>query len=116
MAYSEYFTYGVRDIILRLGQEKHPNGRVSSAPWRRKHIAALIKNAGFPHPLPSGSRLTVCNRSRWLREAVDQWFEGQNTPEGLAAAHAAAAREAAADMDGRAGNLKLIQGGRAHAA
>lgn len=116
-------TYGVGDLVRRLGQEQHGT-RPRSIHWQLGYIADLIANCGFPPPLPlrirdreSGAhRLTndVQRASRWQRGAVDQWFEDQ-LPPGTGAGDAAEQRAGEAIMDERARQLGLhmVDGGRA---
>lgn len=115
-------TYGVGDLVRRLGQEQH-GARPRSLAWQLSYIADLITNCGFPKPLPLRIRdrntgehrisTHVQRASRWQRAAVDQWFEDQ-LPPGTGAGDAAEQRAGEAIMDERARaiGLHLVDGGR----
>jgi hypothetical protein len=116
-------TYGVGDIVRRLGQEQHGT-RVRSLNWQLGYIRDLIAQARFPQPLPlpirdraTGTRTLsadVHRGSRWPRQLVDQWFEDL-LPPGAGAADAAEQRAGEAIMDERARalGLHMIDGGAA---
>ena len=103
-------------IRRRLGREDYGDGRLVT------YVSKLIEKAGFPKPLPHMSTRKVeliehvTNNSRWLRPAVDQWFDDFLPPEAVAAMDAAAMSAAASDMDEAAktlGSLRVV-GGRDH--
>lgn len=77
-------------------------------------VTELIDKKGFPPPLPAYSARRVVEHvikhSRWIRVAVDTWFDNFLPPEASAAIDAAAMAAAAADMDDRAGHLRLVGG------
>jgi len=116
-------TYGVGDIIRRLGQDYYGT-RPRSITWQLAYLRDLIAQASFPQPLPlpirdrvSGGRILtsdVHRTSRWPRCAVDQWFEDL-LPPGSAAGDAAEQRAGDAIMDARAASLglRMIDGGAA---
>lgn len=110
------FTYGVRDIIRRLGQEHRPGGGLTSDNWRIRYVEDLIADSGFPQPVPfrdRAAKLTreVQPRSRWLVEAVDSWFDGLMPASAVEAKDRAAQTSAANDMDDRAMHLQLVKTG-----
>lgn len=111
---TQHYTYGLFDVVRRLGRDKWPGGRATSNDWRSGHVNGLIANAGFPKPLPdhTGSRI-VNARSRWQLEPVDCWFDGETPADALGHANPADLALHAADMDNRATNLRVVQGGRA---
>ncbi|MEA3036829.1 MAG: hypothetical protein QOH04_2606 [Sphingomonadales bacterium] len=60
--------------------------RERSWPWIRRQVEALIAHEGFPTPIilydcarPAAARRVegVNSGSRWDKEAVDAWFDGQ---------------------------------------
>lgn len=112
------FTYGLGDIIARLGQQ-HGRGGASRTPaWQTRYLATLIADAGFPAPLPAmrGGRLVraVMLSSRWPIAAVDAWFAGFMPPDGDPA-DAIAERAAADEMDRAARDLAAgLRGRRLH--
>lgn len=81
-----------------------------SAAWILSTIRQLIAQEGFPKALPhfdlQGRKRPEINlHSRWVRPAVDAWFDGQMPPH---LAEVAANRQAANDaqkLDARAGEL-----------
>lgn len=117
-------TYGVGDIVRRLGQEQHGT-RPRSLAWQITYISDLIATCAFPPPLPLRVRdrttglhamtTDVQRTSRWQRAAVDQWFEGQLPPDTADAVGAAEQRAGEAIMDERARQigLHMVDGGRA---
>lgn len=116
-------TYGVGDIVRRLGQEQHGT-RARSLNWQLAYIRDLIAQARFPQPLPLPARDRATGKrslsgdvhrgSRWPRHLVDQWFEDL-LPPGAAAADVAEQRAGEAIMDERARalGLHMIDGGAA---
>jgi hypothetical protein len=96
-------------ICRQLG---HDGGEASQI----RYAEALIALHGFPHPLPhlahggTVSRSIHPTRSQWLRTGVEAWLADYLPPAGAAAIDAAAARDAAADMDNAALNLRLVGG------
>ncbi len=105
------FTYGVTDIIRRLGQEYRPGGALTSDAWRLGHIADLVTHNNFPEPLPLPKRAdprAICQRSRWIAVAVDDWFTGLLPTSAARADERAAFNAAANDMDRRANHLQLV--------
>lgn len=116
------YTYGVTDIIRRLGQDTQPGGRSTSDRWRINHINDLIASSEFPEPLPLSEHGTgqltrkVQQRSRWPLIAVDNWFDGLLPASALDAADRAQMLAAANDMDGRAHHLQLVRSGQGDAA
>jgi hypothetical protein len=54
--------------------------------WILNYVRLLVKNEGFPAPLPTfrlvtGERVPgIVPASRWLRGAVDAWFDGYLPP------------------------------------
>jgi hypothetical protein len=74
------------------------------------HVRTLMRNHGFPAPLPSsarGGRLTseVTRGSTWLRAAVDTWLDGFLPSEAAAGLDAAACAEASVDVNASAAAL-----------
>ena len=116
------FTYGVTDIIRRLGQDTQPGGRHTSDRWRINHINDLIAGSNFPEPLPlrerAGDGVTsqVQPRSRWIASAVENWFDGLLPASAIDAADRAGQLAAANDMDNRAHHLQLVDAGQGDAA
>lgn len=79
------------------------------------YVAGLIRDHGFPRPLPSmlkggGMTVEVRSGSRWVRAAVDAWIAGYIPPDCAATIDAAAMSAAADDMDANARNLRLVGG------
>lgn len=110
------FTYGVTDIIRRLGQEYRPGGGHTSDTWRINHIADLINDSHFPQAIPLPGRVMprgICQRSRWIAAAVDEWFIGLLPASAAQANERAAIAAAANDMDSRANHLQLVRSGDA---
>lgn len=108
---ADTFTYGLTDIMRRLGQPGHGDR------WQVNYVTRLIAGAGFPPPLPlaRGARLfaEVKAASRWNQRAVDRWFEDRAGPESASAAIAELrAGEQAMDDRARRLALRLVQGGR----
>lgn len=102
-------------VRRRLGREDYGDGRLVT------YITKLIDQCGFPKPLPhlairkAGLVEHVTNQSRWLRPAVDQWFDDFLPPETAVALDAAAMAAAGAEMDDAARGLALrVVGGRDH--
>lgn len=116
-------TYGVGDIIRRLGQDYYGT-RPRSITWQLAYLRDLIAKANFPQPLPvpvreraTGARTLsadVHRISRWPRHTVDQWFEDL-LPPGSGAGDADDQRAGDAIMDARAASLglRMISGGAA---
>ncbi len=83
-----------------------------------KYVTALIAGHGFPPPLPRyrlrADQLvrTVTADSVWRRDAVEAWFADFLPPDAAAALDRADRAAAAADMDARAGHLRLVGGSR----
>lgn len=93
-------TYDVAAIARRLGVDRR------SRPWQVRYVAKLIEERGFPKPLPTmlGDAVTEDIKptwSRWIREAVDAWFDGQLPPSAVAALTAAETAEVDAKIAGR---------------
>jgi hypothetical protein len=97
-------------IQQRLGRRDYKIGRLVA------YVEKLIDCWNFPKPFPrlKGKSLVcdVSDRSQWPREAVDQWLFDYLPPDTHAALDAAAFATAAKQMDARAGNLRLVKGGR----
>lgn len=78
------------------------------------YVTQLIDQRGFPKPLPAyrGKKLhdEVIIHSRWVKPAVDAWFDTFLPPEALAALDAQARQAAAAEMDAAAAGLRLVGG------
>jgi hypothetical protein len=80
------------------------------------YIEALIEQREFPRPFPHLARGGMLSddihpmKSEWIRAAVEAWLASFLPPSAAAAIDAAAAREAAADMDAMAGNLRIVGG------
>lgn len=74
-----------------------------------RHVRLLHAQEGFPPPLPSfrsgARRRGICLTSRWLRDAVDAWFDGQLPPEAIAPANDLRRRRDAETLDQRAAQL-----------
>jgi hypothetical protein len=86
-------TYDIHYIARRMGQGH------ASQNWQVAYLTKLIAARGFPAPLPvmHGDEIVdriLPRKSRWLREPVDAWFDGQIPPEALPAIDAAEAAEA----------------------
>ena len=98
-------------IQTRLGRGDYKVGRLVA------YVEKLIEGWDFPKPFPRmKAKKLVCDvsdKSQWPREAVDQWLFDYLPPHTAAALDAAAAANAAALMDARAGHLRLIKGGKA---
>lgn len=115
-------TYGVGDIVRRLGQEQH-GSRVRSIAWQLAYIRDLIAQARFPQPLPlpvrdraTGTRslsADVHRGSRWPRALVDQWFEDLLPPGTGGDPIEQRAGEAIMDERARQLGLHMIDGGAA---
>jgi hypothetical protein len=115
-------TYGLGDLMRRLGQVEH-RGRARSTAWQIDYLRGLIADCSFPAPLPlrirdrdtRATRMTtdVQRASRWLRAAVDQWFEDQ-LPPGTGSGDVAEQRAGEQIMDERAAaiGLRMVDGGR----
>lgn len=92
-----------------LGVHRFSDDRTAS------YLQTLVDEHNFPPPLPTPlvkGRITLKAhpRSRWVRPAVDAWFEGYMPPAAAAAMDAKAMAEAAAAMDANAANLRLVGG------
>lgn len=115
-------TYGVGDIVRRLGQEQHGT-RARSITWQLAYIRDLVAQARFPQPLPlpvrdraTGTRslsADVHRGSRWPRALVDQWFDDLLPPGTSSDAAEQRAGEAIMDERARQLGLHLIDGGAA---
>lgn len=115
-------TYGVGDIVRRLGQEQHGT-RARSIAWQLAYIRDLIAQARFPQPLPlpvrdraTGTRslsADVHRGSRWPRALVDQWFEDLLPPGTGGDPIEQRAGEAIMDERARQLGLHMIDGGAA---
>ncbi len=98
-------------IQLRLGRHDYSPRKMVT------YVTLLIDCEDFPKPFPY-ERAGQLHRdpavqSRWPRVAVDQWLADWLPPDTSIALDVAAKRAAADVMDSRAGNLQLVQGGRA---
>jgi hypothetical protein len=77
------------------------------------YVTKLIEQRGFPKPLPGMSTRQaklidgVTTKSRWLRVAVDQWFDDYLPREVAASVEEARRVKAGAEMDERAKYLHL---------
>lgn len=117
------FTYGLGELMRRLGQDRDHAGRERSPRWQAAYVTALIDSHGFPAPFPfiRGGRLiaTVHRDSRWPVDAVDAWLDDWTPPGATSAAERDARNQAAAAMDQAAHDLagqlglRVITGGRA---
>lgn len=115
-------TYGVGDIVRRLGQEQH-GSRARSINWQLAYIRDLVAQARFPQPLPlpvrdraTGTRnlsADVLRGSRWPRALVDQWFDDLLPPGTSGDAAEQRAGEAIMDERARQLGLHMIDGGAA---
>lgn len=107
------FTYGLTDIMRRLGQDAHDTR------WQLRYAAALIDRFNFPAPLPLAKGETITEEvkaaSKWRRAPVDQWFEDRGGPDSTTGEEAAALRAGSEIMDRRAQDLalRMVSGGRA---
>jgi hypothetical protein len=106
-------TCSILEICRRLGRDHYRSGR------RVTYLNKLIEQRGFPPPLPDMSTrkrdliADVTVNSRWIRAAVEAWFDNFMPPEALASIDAAALAAAAAEMDdaaGMLGGLRLVGG------
>lgn len=101
-------TCSLRYIQRQLGADGMSDRRALS------YVRQLIEEKHFPTPLPVriGTRLVdePVVKSRWMRAAVDAWFAGFLSPDAADMADRKAMQAAAADMDGNAGNLRLVAG------
>jgi hypothetical protein len=75
--------------------------------WVLNYVRQLIANEGFPKPLPyfdlqGRKRPTIHNNSRWLRAAVDAWFDGFLPPQLVTVADEVRTIREAAILDERA--------------
>jgi hypothetical protein len=97
-------------IQLRLGRHDY------SVPRMLTYVSQLTEQYQFPRAYPrmKAGKLVcdISDKSRWPREAVDQWLADFLPPDTVAALDAVAMAAAAAQMDGRAANLRLVKGGR----
>lgn len=114
-------TYGIGDVVRRLGQEQH-GSRPRSIHWQIGYIADLVAKCGFPAPLPLRVRdratgehhlsTAVQRGSRWQRAAVDQWFEDLLPPGAAGDVGDQRAGDAIMDERAKAIGLHMIEGGR----
>ena len=114
-------TYGIGDVVRRLGQEQH-GSRPRSIQWQIGYIADLVAKCGFPAPLPLRVRdratgehhlsTAVQRGSRWQRAAVDQWFEDLLPPGSGGDVGDQRAGDAIMDERAKAIGLHMIEGGR----
>ena len=108
------FTWGLGEIIRRLGQERIGE-RERSTRWRIGYLSKMVA-AGFPKPLPVliGDTLTdeVCAKSRWPIAEVEAWFENRTPPGGTSASEVEARRAGESDMDDRAAQIGRAIAGR----
>jgi len=80
------------------------------ADWILNYVRLLHANESFPPPLPffplnGRKKAGIHFKSRWLRAAVDAWFDGFMPPQlALVAGNAQAARDAEL-LDARAAEL-----------
>lgn len=116
---SQFSTLGTADdepsctiwyIQLHLGRHDYSVRRMLA------YVAKLIEKHDFPQPFPRMSKgdlvRDVSDKSRWPREAVDQWLHDFLPPDTHAALDRAAQAAAAQAMDGRAAKLQMIKGGK----
>lgn len=102
-------TCNLQWICKHLGHESSEAGQIV-------YVRGLIDDHGFPRPLPHlahGGKVSLdihATRSQWIRTAVGAWLADFLPPAGAAALDAAAQREAAAEMDSAAFNLRLVGG------
>lgn len=77
------------------------------------HVGQLVRDFAFPRPLPAPCKGKVVEgvhrNSQWVRAAVDHWFAGFIPAEAAAALDEAAQAAAAAEMDARAANLRVVR-------
>lgn len=77
------------------------------------HVGQLVRDHGFPRPLPAPCKGKVVagvhRNSQWVRVAVDHWFDSFIPAEAAAAMDEAAQAEAAEAMDARAANLRIVK-------
>lgn len=78
--------------------------------WVLNYIRELIAQENFPAPLPyfglnAKRRVGINIHSRWIRPAVDAWFEGMLPPNLVAAVADRQAANDAVKLDERAGEL-----------
>lgn len=97
-------TYNLSTISARLGTS------FASEKWQVGLLTKLIENRGFPKPLPTMRGADIIDhilprRSRWRRDLVDAWFDGQAEPDALDAVALQEQRAAAARMDAAAAAL-----------
>lgn len=84
--------------------------------WFRNYMQRMVDLAGFPPPLPDMSQRRpglirgVTENSRWVRVAVDAWFDDFLPPEVAARLDEVARAAAAAEMDQAAFGLRLVGG------
>lgn len=88
-----------------------------SANWILNYVRLLIANEAFPGPLPyfglnAKKRHGLGLHSRWLRLAVDSWFDGFLPPRLAAVAEDRATARDAHILDGRAAELAATAGAR----
>lgn len=80
------------------------------------YVTALIRELGFPPPLPSMVKkeltTSVTQHSHWLRSSVDAWLNDFLPPANAASVDRAAQAAAATEMDAAAHGLRLVRGGR----
>lgn len=68
----------------------------------RARVEWLIDHHNFPQPLPAPD---VARKPRWLRPAVDAWFDGLVPADLAAASRGATLRGASAELDRRAAQM-----------
>jgi hypothetical protein len=77
--------------------------------WVVRHVERLIDGEAFPKPLPDyragRKRAGINNHSRWLRTAVDAWFDGLIPPHLVPVVESRQAANDAARLDQRAAEL-----------
>lgn len=120
---------GMSFVQYQLGRQNYGARRLCS------YVALLVRECGFPPPLPSlaqsrrdkGAAAThaatpaiadaldhgVTMDSRWRRDAVECWLQDFTPPTAAAAIEARDRRTAAVEMDSAASALRLVRGGRA---
>lgn len=94
-------------IAMRAGRSEKSGG------WLLSYVRLLHLNEGFPPPLPdyvlkTGKRKEGIHlESRWVREAVDAWFNQFLPPELVAVAEDMRQRRDAETLDQRAALLAV---------
>lgn len=106
----EKTTCTARWIARALGVPKYGDRRLAT------YLQRLVDSQGFPEPLPSlrGQELTedATADSRWIRAAVEAWFQDRLPPAVIAAMGTADREAAIDDMDAAANNLHLVGRGQ----